>query len=240
MSLHCAGGSSVGYSIDHPREDFLATVGTMVDVLEFARLRSPAVKVIYPSSAAVYGARAELPLREEFAGAPISPYGLHKCMVEDLCRAHGARYGVPSALVRFFSLYGNGLYKQLLWDACTKAKAGDFTFFGTGEEQRDWLHVDDAARLLALAVDHATADSPVVNGATGVGLTIRELLTRLGALLSPPRIPVFSQAVKPGDPCHLVADVRRAQAWGFTPQVPLEAGLAAYIRWFDAQGGDSA
>ncbi|MCA1986736.1 MAG: NAD-dependent epimerase/dehydratase family protein [Desulfovibrio sp.] len=233
--IHCAGGSSVGYSIEHPREDFLATVCSAVDVLEFARRRAPAVQVIYPSSAAVYGASGALPLHEALAPAPISPYGLHKRMVEDLCRGHGARYGVPSALVRFFSLYGNGLCKQLLWDACTKAAAGAFTFFGTGEEQRDWLHVEDAARLLVLAMDHASAESPVVNGAAGVGVSIREILTRLGALLSPPRTPGFSQAAKPGDPSHLVADVARARAWGFVPQVALDAGLADYVRWFNAR-----
>lgn len=238
--IHCAGGSSVGYSVEHPREDFLATVCSAVDVLEFARRRAPAVQVIYPSSAAVYGASGALPLHEALAPAPISPYGLHKRMVEDLCRGHGARYGVPSALVRFFSLYGNGLCKQLLWDACTKAAAGAFTFFGTGEEQRDWLHVEDAARLLVLAMDHASAESPVVNGAAGVGVSIREILTRLGALLSPPRTPGFSQAAKPGDPSHLVADVARARAWGFVPQVALDAGLADYVRWFNARREERA
>ena len=238
--IHCAGGSSVGYSIEHPREDFLATVCSAVDVLEFARLRAPAVRVIYPSSAAVYGASGALPLQESLPPAPISPYGLHKRMVEDLCRGHGARYGVPSALVRFFSLYGNGLRKQLLWDACVKARSGGFTFFGTGEEQRDWLHVEDAARLLVLAMDHATAESPVVNGATGEGVSIREILTRLGSLLSPPLQPGFSQAAKPGDPSHLVADVARVRAWGFTPQVPLDTGLAEYVRWFDVQHQERA
>ncbi len=232
---HCAGGGDVGYSLSHPREDFQATVVSTVEVLEFARLRSPGMRVVYPSSAAVYGAAKTLPLREDLPPNPISPYGLHKRMAEDLCRNAGARYGVPVALVRYFSLYGNGLRKQLIWDACTKARAGDFTFFGTGEEQRDWLHVTDAARLLCLAGEHATPNCPVVNGATGMGVSIREVLTRLGALLDPPRAPGFSQAARDGDPRHLVADVAAASAWGFAPQVDLDAGLAAYVAWFNAE-----
>ncbi|MHC1726429.1 MAG: NAD-dependent epimerase/dehydratase family protein [Syntrophobacteraceae bacterium] len=229
---HCAGGASVKFSLTNPAEDFHMTVSSTVDVLEFARGRAPAVSIVYPSSAAVYGATAFLPLREDMPLDPVSPYGLHKRIVEELCRYYAAHWNVPVALIRFFSLYGEGLRKQLLWDACSKARDGAFSFFGTGDELRDWLHVSDAAELFYVASEKAGLHCPVVNGGTGGGHTVREVLTRIGLLWSPTRAPEFSRLSKPGDPCHLVADIQHVQSWGFTPRVELASGLSAYVRWF--------
>jgi UDP-glucose 4-epimerase len=233
--VHCAGSGTVGFSLENPRGDFRRTVGTTVDVLEFARRRAPAVRVVYPSSAAVYGAAGGQPLAEDAPLAPISPYGLHKRMAEDACRCFAGRWGVPVAVVRFFSLYGEGLRKQLLWDACRKARDGAYRFFGSGEECRDWLHVADAARLLHLAMERADPACPVVNGGTGTGVSAREVLVRLGGQWRPVVTPGFSGAAKAGDPCHLVADVRRAAAWGFAPRVDIDTGLAGYLRWFRSE-----
>lgn len=230
--IHCAGGSNVGYSVSHPREDFLATVCSLLDVLEFSRLQSPITKIIYPSSAAVYGAFGPIPLQEDLPTIPISPYGIHKRIAEKLCISYGIHYNVPSVIVRFFSIYGSGLRKQLLWDACSKANSDDFNFFGSGEEKRDWIHVEDAANLLKLSLEHASTHSPIVNGATGHAVSTREILTQLGGLLTPPRNPRFSNAAKLGDPDSLLADISRIQAWGFKPNVPLHQGLADYVRWY--------
>ncbi len=232
MVAHCAGGASVAFSLSHPHEDFHSTVSTAVDVLEFARRRAPAVRIVYPSSAAVYGVANVLPLSEDTPLAPISPYGLHKRIVEDLFLEYSTGWNVPTALVRFFSLYGEGLRKQLLWDACNKAREGVFAFFGTGDELRDWLHVSDAAELFHLAGQNAGAQCPIVNGGTGKGHSVRDILTQMGLLWLPRMVPQFSKVSKPGDPCHLVADIRHAQSMGFVPKVELASGLAAYVRWF--------
>lgn len=229
---HCAGGASVKFSLANPAEDFHLTVSSTLDVLEFARLRAPAVRIVYPSSAAVYGATPVLPLSEDMILDPISPYGLHKRLVEELCRYYAAHWNVPTALIRFFSLYGEGLQKQLLWDACRKARDGDFSFFGTGDELRDWLHVSDAAELFYLAGEKAGTHCPVVNGATGIGRSVREIVTRIGLLWYPQVQPAFSSLSKPGDPCHLVADIQRIRSWGYEPEVGLASGLSAYVNWF--------
>lgn len=232
--VHCAGGSSVGYSLAHPYEDFISTVGSLADVLEFARRRNPPVKIVYPSSAAVYGESIP-PLREDQPAAPISPYGIHKYIAEELCRSYGIHFGVPSSVVRFFSLYGCFLRKQLIWDACVKANSGDFNFFGTGRECRDWLHVEDAVRLLSVAMDHATEKCLVVNGASGVGVSNFELLSLLGRFLSPSRMPSFSNSERTGDPNFLVASVEKSLQLGFVAKINLENGLKDYVEWFSSQ-----
>lgn len=229
--VHCAGGSSVGYSLAHPYEDFISTVGSLAEVLEFARRRNPPLKIVYPSSAAVYGESIP-PLREDQPVVPISPYGIHKHIAEELCRSYGMHFGVPSCIVRFFSLYGCYLRKQLIWDACVKSKNGDFNFYGTGMECRDWLHVEDAVRLLSVAMDHATERCLVVNGASGVGVSNFELLSLLGKLLSPSRVPIFSNSERAGDPNFLVASVERSIQLGFDAKISLENGLRSYVEWF--------
>lgn len=233
LIVHCAGGASVGASLASPREDFHRTAASAVEVLEFARLRAPQVRVVMPSSAAVYGSVDVERLAEDAPLRPMSPYGVHKRLVEELCRLHAATWGTPIAVVRLFSVYGEGLRKQLLWDACRKAERAEFRFFGDGEEQRDWLHAGDAARLLALAGDKASPDCPVVNGGTGVGVSTRTVLGMLGARFSPPLSPEFTGEVRPGDPKCLVADATRLACWGFIPEVGLAEGVARYVDWFN-------
>jgi len=72
---------------------------------------------------------------------------------EDLCLSYAGRWGIRTSVVRLFSVYGPSLRKQLLWDACEKFRRGDNTFAGTGSELRDWLHVKDAAALIATAAE---------------------------------------------------------------------------------------
>ena len=119
--VHCAGGASVPFSIEHPAEDFRSTVITTLEVLEYLRTCAPNAALVYPSSGAVYGRATATPIGEESGLAPISPYGFHKMITEDLCRSYGQSFGIRTAIVRIFSAYGTELRKQLLWDACRKA-----------------------------------------------------------------------------------------------------------------------
>lgn len=230
--VHCAGAGSVGFSFQHPAVDFHSTAGTLLTVLEFLRLRSPASRLVYPSSAAVYGAAECQPIPEEAPLRPASPYGVHKQVAEQLCRSHARHFGVPVALVRFFSLYGPHLRKQLLWDACLKFSRGDARFQGTGAEVRDWLHVQDAAILLRAAAGCASPDCPVLNGASGSGTSVRSVLSLLREAF--PEAPElnFSAEVKAGDPPAYVGDPARALALGWRPRVPLEEGIPATAAWF--------
>ena len=134
--------------------------------------------------------------------------------------------------MRLFSVYGTGLRKQLLWDACNKLAAGDGRFGGYGGEIRDWLHIEDAARLLIAAARHASPGCPVVNGGSGEGVAIRDMLTELLGLLAPSIRLEFTGTARPGDPDSYVADIAGARAWGWSPREDRAAALRAYARWF--------
>ncbi|MCL1939095.1 MAG: NAD(P)-dependent oxidoreductase [Desulfovibrionaceae bacterium] len=233
--IHCAGSGSVLASLQNPYADFMANVQSTLEALDFSRRNGAAVNVVLPSSAAVYGNISASPLAEAVAGQPASPYGVHKKIMEELATSYGQNFTVPSVCVRLFSVYGAGLKKQLLWDACRKAERGEFSFFGSGAEERDWLHVSDAARLLFLATEHASPSVPVVNGGTGQGTSIKEVLTMLGRAWSPALTPQFTGHTRTGDPDRLVADISRMREWEFTPRIPLEQGLHEYVRWFQGQ-----
>lgn len=232
LVVHCAGSSSVGFSFENPAQDFYRTVGTTVDVLEYIRTSAPETALVYPSSAAVYGRAAGLPIAEDSPLAPISPYGFHKVMAEDVCRSYATTFGTRVAIVRLFSAYGRELRKQLLWDACRKALSEDHRFAGTGRETRDWVHATDVARLLLLAGDHADRTAPIVNGASGMQVPIASIVGTLFEALGATKAPAFTGSARPGDPERIAGDPSRAMAWGWSPERRWEEGVRDYAAWF--------
>lgn len=237
--FHTAGGSSVGASIENPYLDYQRTVGSTVDVLEFIRLESPETRFIYPSSAAVYGAVNKGMIHEDSPMHPVSPYGMHKKIAEILCSFYANNFHINIALVRFFSLYGDGLKKQLLWELCTKLEKGQdpLVLHGTGEEIRDWLHIDDAVSLMALAMENASPGCPPVNGGTGKGTTVKEIAYQVRDIFGKKCRIDFNGIVREGDPRFYLADNGRAASWKWNASRDWEEGIAGYVRWFKALRG---
>ena len=229
--VHCAGSGSVPFSLERPREDFRRNVEATVAVLEFARIHAPAARIVFPSSAAVYGAAREMPIAVTAPLLPVSPYGVHKAIAEQLVASYATHFGVNAAIVRLFSIYGAGLRKQLLWDTCSKLSAATNCFGGTGDETRDWLHVDDAAALLVAALSAASPAAPIVNGASGEGTTVRWIVERIAARLGS-AAPVFSGQGRPGDPKDFIAETSGGRDLGWAPRRDLALGIDAYVDWF--------
>lgn len=235
---HLAGGSSVGASLQHPREDFCRSVESTSRLLEWWRLNSPDARIVSASSAAVYGVAPVGPIPEHAAISPYSPYGSHKAMMESLCRAYAGNFGLRVAIVRMFSVYGAGLEKQLVWDLCGKlAVAGNspVVLGGTGCELRDWLHVSDAAALLWLARAQCDVICPAVNGGTGIATSIREVAEMVCEAWGGGAGIEFSGIARAGDPPCLVADCTRAIQLGFKPGVMLAEGIREAVGWFKAR-----
>jgi UDP-glucose 4-epimerase len=232
LIVHCAGSSLVAASFTDPDAEFRKSVGAAIEVLEFAlhQVRRPRIVVL--SSAAVYGLATRLPINEDAALNPISPYGKSKLAIEQRCQAYGRDHGLEIAIIRLFSVYGRGLRKQLFWDACQKFASGDGRFGGTGNERRDWLHVRDAVRLVDAATKHASAAVPVVNGGTGRSVKVCDALMQLRALWPAPAPDIeFSGEARQGDPPGYEAEVARALALGWAPAQEFAEGLAEYVAW---------
>jgi UDP-glucose 4-epimerase len=232
--FHLAGGSAVGPSLVAPEEDLRRSVLSAAELLEWARLAAPAVRLVLASSAAVYGAEHSRAICETDAPAPYSPYGYHKRIAEELFESYGKNFGLTVSIVRLFSVYGSELRKQLLWDSCGRL-VNDSTHLllgGNGGEVRDWFHVSDAVELLRVAAVHASRNGFIVNGGTGVAVTVRQVAERLCDTWGMDTLLQFSGMCRPGDPQYLVADIAQAKALGFVPRVNWQAGVADYVAWF--------
>jgi UDP-glucose 4-epimerase len=237
---HLAGGSSVGVAVANPREDFFRTVATTAELLEWMRIDAPQARLVVVSSAAVYGAGHDGPIAEDAPLTPYSPYGHHKRMMEELCRSYAASYGLQISIARLFSVFGAELKKQLLWDLCSRLAAGTQPLMlgGSGNELRDWTEVRDVVRALDVLAAHARAEVTVVNVGTGTGSSVRQIATSvarhwLGAAATDTL--QFSGQSRPGDPFSLVANATKLSELGFTWQIPVDEGMAAYVRWYQSQ-----
>lgn len=231
--LNCAGSGSVAASYATPYSDYRRTVDCTAQVLEYARLQTgDPLRVVIASSAAVYGDQGEVNIAESATRSPVSPYGFNKMLSENLCDSYSRFFGVQVSVVRLFSVYGEGLRKQLLWDAMCKFARKDCKFFGTGHEMRDWIHIDDAARLLALAATTKQAPYEIYNGGH-TQATTREVLARLAIIADGQIHPVFNNETHNGNPRRLAANCRHAcRQLEWTPTVDLDEGLARYVSWF--------
>ena len=234
--IHCAGSGCVQDAQLNPLANYNKTVQSSVELLEYVRFYHPAALFIYPSSAAVYGAKEDRIIKESDPLNPISPYGYHKRMVEEMCDLYAKKYDIKIAIVRMFSIYGPGLRKQLLWDALSKLSVGnkEVLFWGTGNETRDWIHIEDAANLI-LKISELPLSYIVVNGANGVRITVREIVELLRNELNLTVKLEFNNRVREGDPMFYYADVTCTKKTGWYPKVILLNGLRDYVNWFKTQ-----
>ena len=235
--FHAAGSASVGSSFAAPGEDLRATVQTLSNTLEAARRSGVQPLVIFPSSAAVYGSPATLPVPESAPLQPLSPYGFHKGMCELLAREYAECFGVRSLLCRLFSVFGPAQRRLLVYQIYEQlaGPAPEVRLEGTGEETRDYLYMDDlAALMLAWAVAEApqrgTPACTALNVASGTATRVRTLAEAL-ADLHGSRKPIRTAAAgRRGDPPHWQAEVTRLRQHtpGFQPR-PLRVGLEACL-----------
>jgi UDP-glucose 4-epimerase len=234
--FHAAGSGTVAKVAAQPSLELPANLGAFLAVLQYVRLQAPQARVVLLSSAALYGNAPATPQREADIRAPVSLYGVAKAQAEQLAVFYAEQLGVSTTAVRLFSVYGPGLRKQLLWDAMNKFAQGKNHFFGTGREQRDWVHMADVCRFMdCLLARPPGVRFEVYNCAGGQPASTGEVLSIL-AHLAGAAAPIFDGQLRAGDPTALVADCSLAQrVLGWHPQVPWRDGVAEYARWFATQ-----
>lgn len=232
VCVHCAGPSSVDFSMAHPDRDFAGSVAATFGLLDTLRLHSPECHLLFLSSAAVYGNPETLPIDETHRPNPISPYGFHKWMCEQLCAEFSRVYHLPTSIVRIFSAYGVGLKRQVLWDMCRRAFTQPvLRMRGTGSESRDFIHAWDVAKALLFLADETPSMADVYNLASGTETTIRELTALILATLGRALPVEFDGMTMPGNPLNWRADIRRIRRIGFSPEMTMEEGVTDYVRW---------
>jgi nucleoside-diphosphate-sugar epimerase len=236
--FHLAARVSVPMSLARPEETLEVNVAGTATLLHAAR-DAGVERVVYASSASVYGDAERLPSREGEEGLPQSPYALSKRRVEELASHFQARLALPTVGLRYFNVYGprqdpEGPYAAVVPRFASALLAGGAPeVHGDGGQSRDFVFVGDvvAANLrAAAAVTPATGRA--YNVASGRSTTLLELLAALQRLLGTAREPAFA-AAREGDLRRSVGDPSlAARALGFTCSVDLEEGLARSLDWY--------
>jgi len=231
--VNCSGSGSVGFSFKNPLEDFDKTVNSTMALLEFIRQKNPTAKFIQLSSPAVGGDHEDSPIKITAPLNPISPYGFHKKMAEESCILYNKMFGLDIVIIRFFSLYGTGLRKQLFWDAYGKLKSdpSSVEFFGTGQETRDWLYIEDAVDLVLKTAQLKKSTIRIFNGASGKRCSIQETLECFLDVIGSKAKLKFSGHVPSGDPKFYWADISESLKLGWSPSITLKQGIKKYVTW---------
>jgi len=231
--INASGSGNVPYSMTHPVIDFESNSLDTIRVLDTIRKYQPACRYIHISSAAVYGDPKQLPIHESDASMPLSPYGWHKLISEQLCNEYSSLYGIRLAVIRPFSVYGKGLKKQLFWDLFNKIahSSGVIELHGTGNESRDFIHVEDMVKAIALTIEKGRMQGEIYNVASGEETTIQQAVQYFIETLRKPVEYKFNGRVRAGDPLNWRADISKLQSLGFTSSYTLRSGLAEVSVW---------
>jgi UDP-glucose 4-epimerase len=231
LIYHLAANVSVERSVEEPVWSHSVNVGGTLEVLEFAR--EVGARVVFASSAAVYGDPEQLPVAESDTMDPRSPYGIEKLAADGYVRRYADLYGVETIALRLFNVFGPGQsseYAGVITAFVENAAAGQpLTVHGDGEQTRDFVHVDDVVQACLLA---GTTDrvGEAYNIGTGREVSVNEL-ARTVLDVADVTVDVVHTDPRPGDIECSCADVEKARDHlGFEPSVTLVDGLGGLFK----------
>ncbi len=233
---HLAAVASVKASIDDPLGTHQSNLVGTVQLLEEAG-RCGVERVVYASSAAVYGDCRELPIREASPLAPLSPYAIDKLAGEHYLRYYARRFGFSAIALRFFNIYGprqdpSSPYSGVISVFCDRlASQRGIDVFGDGLQTRDFVYVGDLVEVLWCALELPLSEVEVVNVGSGQATSLLELVAVLEGLAGRTLERRHLEA-RTGDIRHSLADVRRLKALvGYVPATPLDEGLRDILEY---------
>lgn len=229
--IHQAAQISNLESLNNPLYDAEVNIIGTVNLLECCRQYN-IKKIIYASSAAVYGEPEYLPIDEEHNTKPISCYGISKLVPEHYIRVYNQLYGIKYTILRYANVYGprqdtegEGGVISIFIDKMLKGERP--IIFGTGEQTRDFICVKDIAAANIAALDKG--DNCILNISTGVNTSINELVKILNNILGKNLKPVYKPK-REGDIEHSYLDNALAvKVLGWKPRVSLEEGLREIV-----------
>lgn len=228
--FHEAALVSVPKSVEHPDLSFDINVKGTFNVFEAAR-KAGVRRVVYASSAAVYGDNEHLPLSETLTPIPVSPYGLDKLYAEHLGALYQSLYGQQMVALRYFNVFGprqdpKSPYSGVISIFVDRLNAGTVpTIYGDGEQTRDFVYVGDIVQANLKSMFAGSESFRVLNVGCGRQTSLNQLLAQLKELTGSAVTPIYADA-RTGDILHSLADISRIQEeLGYVPNYSLAEGL---------------
>jgi UDP-glucuronate 4-epimerase len=202
-------------------------------LLEASRGNRTLRRLVYASSSSIYGNAERYPTSESDRPQPVSPYGVTKLAAEHLCSLYATSYDVPTASLRYFTVYGPGQRPDMAFTrfAIAAVRGDEITVYGSGEQTRDFTYVDDVVEANLLVATRDVSPGTVLNVAGGSHTSVNEVLTIFeelaGAKLSVTRVNAVAGDVRRtgGD----TAAIRAVLGW--RPTVSLRDGIARQFGW---------
>jgi UDP-glucose 4-epimerase len=238
--FHLAASVGNTRSIEHPIDGSEINVLGTLRILEAARRRG-ARKVVFSSSAGIFGELRTLPIREDHPAEPDTPYGASKLGAEKLCLAYAKLYPLECVCLRYFNVYGvhqrYDAYGTVIPIFAHRILRGEpITIYGDGEQTRDFVNVRDVA-VANYRAGMSRGVSGAFNIASGTRVTINRLASMMMATAGTPTA-IEHAPPRPGDVRHSLADISAAHAaFGYQPSVGLDEGLREYMGWMRREVG---
>jgi nucleoside-diphosphate-sugar epimerase len=231
--FHLAAISHVGQALENPRQTFETNTAGTVTVLEAIRRSSSVERLVFVSSAHVYGAPRYVPIDEGHPVHAQEPYAASKLAAETFVSAYSSAYGISNAIARLFNTYGPAQHPDFVVPSIIKqALTQNSLKLGNLTPTRDFTYVGDVVEgLLRLA----EAGEGIYNVASGVEVSIEMLVRRIGDILGK-RLSITSQREQRRSAAveieRMWADISRIKALGWEPRVTLTDGLKKTIAWY--------
>ncbi len=233
--FHQAAIPSVQRSVDNPIASNEANVEGTLKVLVAAR-DCNVRKTVYASSSSAYGDTPMLPKREDMKPNPKSPYAISKLAGEYYCRVFSEVYGLKTACLRYFNVYGprqnpESQYAAVIPRFITRVLAHEPpVIYGDGKQTRDFTFVKDVVKANILAMQSPAEG--VFNIACGQRVSLNELAGKIMEITGIKLDPIYDEP-RQGDVKDSLADISEARReLGYEPDFNLDSGLEETIRWF--------
>lgn len=213
--VHLAAKINVDESIEHPQLYFRDNAQGTLILLEAARRVKYQGRIVYASSAEVYGSARTEVMGEDHPLDPLSPYAVSKLAAEQLCKNYAQLYGLDITVVRNFNTFGefqsDGVYGGVIAKFKRQAReGGPITVYGSGEQMRDYMHVSQAVDGYVLALEQKMP--LIVNFGSGMPVRIIDIANRIAQKF---RVAIVHEKSRPGEIMRLRADIIRAQQYGY-------------------------
>lgn len=223
-------------SLEHPQEDAQINVLGAVNLLEAAR-KAGVQRIVYSSSAAIFGELLTMPIAEDHPQNPDSPYGVSKLAAEKYMLTFAKLYNMTVICLRYFNVYGvhqrydaYGNVIPIFADRLLMGKP--ITVYGTGEQTRDFINVKDVAKANFLAATRAQ-QTDVYNLGSGFDITINTLASYCQEASGIKAVEIVNAPPRQGEVLHCRADISKARSdLGFEPNPDIRSGLQEYFDWF--------
>ncbi len=239
--FHQAALGSVPKSVEDPRRFTEVNVTGTLNVLEASRAAG-VKRVMFAASSSAYGDTPTLPKHEGMPPSPRSPYAANKVAGEGMMEAWSVSYGLDTAPLRYFNIFGprqnaNSAYAAVIAAFAKALVAGQRpVIFGDGEQSRDFTFVHNVvhANLLAARSPRNIEGQPI-NIACGARITVNELATLMAEMMGRPDLKPEHRPERAGDVKHSLAELSRAgELLGYKPVVDFPTGLLPTVKWYES------